>query len=91
MTSKERFDLILNHKSLGSLVVDLASTAVTGIHVLSIESLRKHYGLEKRLVTVIEPFQMLCEVEENLSVIGIDIKDVFGRENMFGIINYGEY
>src|SRR5674476_218499 len=89
MTSKERFDLTVNHKQPDRVVVDLGSTAVTGIHVLSVENLRKHYGLESKPVRVIEPYQMLGEVDQELiSVMGIDVVGAWGMNNMFGIYNH---
>ncbi len=89
MTSKERFDLTVNHKQPDRVVVDLGSTAVTGIHVLSVENLRKHYGLESKPVRVIEPYQMLGEVDQELiGVMGIDVIGAWGMNNMFGIYNH---
>ena len=71
------------------MVVDLGSTAVTGIHVLAVEKLRDYFGLQKRPVRVIEPFQMLGEVDEELQeAIGIDVIGAWGRNNMFGIYNH---
>ena len=64
MTSKERFDAVVNHRQADQIVVDCGATAVTGIHVLAVENLRKYYGLEARPVQVIEPFQMLGMVDE---------------------------
>ncbi|MBV5314612.1 MAG: hypothetical protein JZU47_15030 [Prolixibacteraceae bacterium] len=88
MTSKERFDLTINHKQPDKLVVDFGSTAVTGIHVLAVENLRRHYGLEYKPVRVIEPYQMLGEVDQELiAAIGIDVIGAWGRNNMFGIYN----
>ncbi|HEY3369496.1 MAG TPA: uroporphyrinogen decarboxylase family protein [Prolixibacteraceae bacterium] len=89
MTSKERFDLTVNHKQPDRVVVDLGSTAVTGIHVLSVENLRKHYGLESKPVRVIEPYQMLGLVEEDLqNALGLDVVGAWGINNMFGIYNH---
>jgi len=89
MTSKERFDLTVNHKQPDRVVVDFGSTAVTGIHVLSVENLRKHYGLESRPVRVIEPYQMLGEVDSELvEAMGIDVTGAWGMNNMFGIYNH---
>lgn len=89
MTSKERFDLTVNHKQPDRIVVDLGSTAVTGIHVLSVENLRKHYGLQSRPVRVIEPYQMLGEVDaELMDAMGIDVVGAWGKNNMFGIYNH---
>ncbi len=89
MTSKERFDLTVNHKQPDKVVVDFGSTAVTGIHVLSVENLRKHYGLENKPVRVIEPYQMLGDVESDLiDAMGIDVVSAWGKNNMFGIYNH---
>lgn len=88
MTSKERFDLTINHKQPDKMVVDFGSTAVTGIHVLAVENLRRHYGLEYKPVRVIEPYQMLGEVDQELiAAIGVDVVGAWGRNNMFGIYN----
>lgn len=89
MTSKERFNLTVNHKQPGQVVVDFGSTAVTGIHVQSVENLRKYYGLENRSVRVIEPYQMLGEVDKELiDVMGVDVIGAWGKNNMFGIYNH---
>ena len=92
MNSKERFDLTVNHKQPDKLVVDMGATAVTGIHVLALENLREFYGLEKRPVRVIEPFQMLGEVDQELiDVIGIDVVGAWGKNNMFGVYNHAPF
>ena len=46
MTSKERTLKALAHESPDKTPVDFGSTPVTGIHVLAIEGLRKHFGFE---------------------------------------------
>ncbi|MEI8113963.1 MAG: uroporphyrinogen decarboxylase family protein [Bacteroidia bacterium] len=89
MTSKERFDLTVNHKQPDKVVVDFGSTAVTGIHVLSVENLRKYYGLKYKPIRVIEPYQMLGEVDDELvDAMGIDVVGAWGMNNMFGIYNH---
>ena len=89
MTSKERFDLTVNHRQPEKVVVDFGSTAVTGVHVLSVENLRKYYGLENHPVRVIEPYQMLGLVEPDLQeAMGIDVVGAWGKNNMFGIYNH---
>ncbi len=89
MNSKERFDLTVNHKQPDRIVVDLGSTAVTGIHALAVENLRKYYGLESRPVRVIEPYQMLGQIDDDLmDAIGIDVVAAWGKNNMFGIYNH---
>ncbi len=92
MNSRELFQKTVNHQSPEKMVVDLGATAVTGIHVLAVERLREHYGLAKQPVRVIEPFQMLGEVDEELrQAIGIDVTGAWGRNNMFGIYNHAPF
>jgi hypothetical protein len=89
MTSKERFELTINHKEPDRMVVDFGSTSVTGIHVLAVENLRRHYGLAEKPVRVTDPFQMLGEVDEELaSVLGTDVTGAKGRKNSFGFYNH---
>ncbi len=86
--SRENFIKTINHRQPDRVVVDFGSTAVTGIHVLVVEKLREYFGLEKRPVKVIEPYQMLGEIDgELLSAMEIDVVGLFGRNNMFGIPN----
>jgi hypothetical protein len=87
-TSKERFIETLNHRQPEKVVVDFGSTGVTGIHALIVEKLRDYYGLEKRPVKIIEPYQMLGEVDDELiEQIGVDVIGIYGPKNMFGISN----
>ncbi len=68
------------------LHLDFGSNAVTGIHILTIEKLREYFGLEKHPVKVIEPYQMLGEVEPDLlDAMGVDVIGLWGKNNMFGI------
>jgi Uroporphyrinogen decarboxylase (URO-D) len=90
MTSKERVKESLNHKQTDKVVVDFGSTSVTGIHILAVEKLRNYYGLEKKIVKVLEPYQMLGDLDEELiSVLGIDTIGVFPKNTMFGFPNEG--
>ena len=92
MTSRDLFIQTINHRPTDRIVLDMGSTAVTGIHVLAVERLRDYYGLEKRPVRVIEPYQMLGEVDEELQkVIGIDVVGAWGKNNMFGIYNHAPF
>jgi hypothetical protein len=47
----------INHLTPDRVPVDFGGSAVTGMHVSCVK-LRDHYGLERRLVRVTEPFQM---------------------------------
>ena len=88
-TSKERFDLTVNHKQPDKLVVDFGATSVSGIHVSSVEKLREYYGLEKKPVRVVDPYQMLGEVDSELrEIMGVDAVAAKGRKNSFGFHNH---
>ena len=89
MTSKERFDLTVNHKQPESLVVDFGATSVSGIHVSSVEKLREYYGLKNRPVRVVDPYQMLGEVDiELIEIMGVDAVPAKGKKNGFGFHNH---
>lgn len=87
-TSKENFIKTINHQQPDKVVVDFGTTGVTGIHVLIVEKLRAYYGLEKRPVKVIEPYQMLGEIDSELvRAMELDVIGLFGAKNMFGVPN----
>jgi hypothetical protein len=85
INSKENLQKTLNHQQPDRMVVDFGASPVTGIHVLLVEKLRYHFGLEKKPVKVTEPFQMLGEVEEDLQeAMGVDVIGVSPSSDMFG-------
>jgi hypothetical protein len=87
-TSRQNFIKTINHQQPDRVVVDFGSTAVTGIHVLIIEKLRDYYGLDKKPVKVIEPYQMLGEIDSELTdAMDIDVIGLFSAKNMFGVPN----
>jgi hypothetical protein len=87
-SSRENFIKTINHQQPDRVVVDFGTTGVTGIHVLIVEKLRNYYGLEKRPVKVIEPYQMLGEIDsELLKAMDLDVIGLFGAKNMFGVPN----
>ena len=92
MNSREQFLKTVNHKQPDRVVIDLGATPVTGIHVQTISKLRRHFGLQRKPIRVIEPFQMLGEVGwELIDSIGIDVIGAWGKNNMFGFHNHAPY
>jgi len=92
MNSREQFLKTVNHRQPDRVVIDLGSTAVTGIHIQTISKLRRHFGLQRKPIRVIEPFQMLGEVDwELIDSIGIDVIGAWGRNSMFGFNNHAPY
>lgn len=89
MNSRDNLLQAIAHNNTGKVPFDMGATAVTGIHVKALEKLRIHYGLEKKPVRLIEPYQMLGWVEEDLAeVIDVDVVAAQPRENMFGYANH---
>ncbi len=83
-TGREKLLNSLNHKS-GAIPVDFGGTAVTGMHVTCIAALRNCFGLEKRPVKAVEPYQMLGLIEDDLaSALELDVTGVLPPETMFG-------
>ena len=92
MNSREQFLKTVNHRQPDRIVIDLGGTAVTGIHIQTISKLRRHFGLQRKPIRVIEPFQMLGEVDwELIDSIGIDVIGAWGKNNMFGFNNHSPF
>jgi hypothetical protein len=87
MNSRERIRKALVHKQPDRLPVDFGSSPTTGIHVSVVYKLRQHFGLDKpgTPVKVIEPYQMLGEVADDLKdVMGVDVTILEGKGTFFG-------
>jgi Uroporphyrinogen decarboxylase (URO-D) len=86
MTSKQRLRATLNHQQPDRVCVDFGATAVTGIHVSALTRLRRRVLQDDQYrVKVIEPYQMLGEVDEALRyALGIDVIGAIPRRTMFG-------
>ena len=87
-SSRQNFQKTINHQQPDRVVVDFGSTAVTGIHVVVVEKLREYFGLERKPVKVVEPYQMLGEIDSALlEAMDIDVLGLFSAKNMFGVPN----
>ena len=85
MNGKQRVRATLNHREPDRLAIDFGGTPCTGIHALTVEKLRRWYGLDDHPVRVVEALQMLGEIEEDLrEVIGSDVVALSGPTNIFG-------
>jgi len=91
MTSRERLQKALNHQQPDRVPVDIGGTAVTGIHVSAVTRLRRAVlGDDSYRVKVVEPYQMLGEVDDALcDALGIDVIGLRPRATMFGFENTG--
>ena len=89
-SSRERIKTALNHKDTDRIPVDLGATAVTGISASTLYQLRLALGIARPgdRVKVIEPYQMLGEVDDELRyALGIDTVGLGRRKNLFGFEN----
>lgn len=86
MTSRQRLQETLDHREPDRVPVDFGSTAVTGMHVSIVHRLRQRVlGDPNYMVKVIEPYQMLGEIDDDLrAALGIDVIGVRPRKSMFG-------
>jgi hypothetical protein len=83
--SRERVVAALVHRHPDRIPIDFGATFVTGMHVTCVAALREYYGLERRAVRVIDPGQMLGEIDDELkAAMGIDTHGVFPRVTRFG-------
>jgi hypothetical protein len=90
MNARDRILTCLNHKEPEKLPFDLGSTMITGIHVSSLHKLKVSLGLIQpdEPVKVIEPYQMLGEVDDDLRrALGVDTISLRSETNIFGFKN----
>lgn len=89
MTSRERLEATLNHELPDRLCVDFGAGFQTGMGVSAVHRLREAVlGGSDFRVKVIEPYQMLGEVDEELrQALGLDVVGVHGPGTMFGFKN----
>lgn len=89
MTSLQRLTATLNHTSPDRVCVDLGAAPTTGIAASMVSRLREAVLGEKGYrVKVIEPYQMLGEVDETLrKALGIDVVGLPAPKTMFGFAN----
>lgn len=79
--------MTLNHQEPDRVPLDLSASPVTGMHVSSVYKLRQTLALDPpgTPVRVIEPYQMLGEIQPDLmDVLGVDVVGLSGRNSMFG-------
>lgn len=88
MNSRERIRQALNHTEPDMLPVDFGSSPLTGMHVSIIYKLRKYFSLEDKPVKIIDPYQMLGCIEEDLgNVLGVDVTNLRGKTTILGFKN----
>lgn len=90
MTSRERVVAALEHRQPDRVPVDFGATGQTGISASTLSRLRAALGLPRKPVTVIEPFQLLGEVDPDLrEALRSDVVGIWNPKNMMGVENAG--
>lgn len=87
MRPRERILTVLNHEEPDRVPLDLGGSAVTGMHVSTVYALRQSLKLDppETPVKVIEPYQMLGEIGDDLrKILGVDVIELSSRYTMFG-------
>jgi len=86
MTSRERLQAALDHREPDRVPIDFGATAVTGMHVSIVHRLRQHLlGDPDYRVKVVEPYQMLGEIDEALrEALGVDVVGAGRYKSLFG-------
>ncbi|RKY11652.1 MAG: methyltransferase [Planctomycetota bacterium] len=89
MNSRQRLQKTLNHEPVDRVCVDFGATHVTGISASTLSKVRKALlGEGDYRVKVIEPFQMLGQIDEKLmDALGVDVLGVLPPKTMFGFEN----
>jgi len=88
MNSRQRIQFAINHKYTDKIPVDFGATTVTGISASMVSRLRDYYRLDGKPVKVIEPYEMLGEIRDDLkNKMGIDCIALRGKKNSFGFEN----
>lgn len=84
MTGKEKLKLAVNHQD-GPILLDIGGMPTTGIHCTMVEKMREYYGLEKRVIKILEPLQMLGMVDDDLKeAMGIQTSPLWNAGTMYG-------
>ena len=88
MTPRERVKKAINHQETDRVPIGLGSTMTTGIQASTYAKLRKALGLKNQPVKIIDPFQMLADVEmEVREKVGVDTIGLWLPTNIFGFKN----
>jgi hypothetical protein len=90
MTSRERVRTALDHCQPDKVPVDFGGTVVSGINASMVYKLRKAFNLPEHPVKVVDCYQMLGEIEDDLrEKLHADFAQLIPYTNLFGFRNEG--
>ena len=85
MTSRERVLCALDHRQPDMVPLDFGASPVTGLHASFVFKLRRELGLAEKPVKIVESYQMLGEIDDELaSALNIDIVKPLDYTSLFG-------
>lgn len=88
MTHRERVLRALAHREPDRVPIDFGGTGQTGISASTLYRLRRLLGLDDHPIKIIEPFQLLGEVEDDLlDYLEADVAGLWNRGTLFGLTN----
>lgn len=88
MNSRERIRMTLNHQEPDYVPIDLGGCGQTGMNASTLNRLRKAYGLPEHPIKIVEPFQMLGAIEDDLiEKINSDVIPLWNPTNLMGTSN----
>lgn len=88
MQPRQRLIAAINHQTPDRCPLDFGGTSQTGINATTLYKLRKKLGLPQKLIRIIEPGQMLGEVDEDLRrLVGADVIGLWNPTNFYGYKN----
>ncbi len=88
MTSRERLIKTINHQQPDRVVLDIGATSQTGVSASTLFQLRKSLGLKEKPITVIEPAQILGQIDDDVrKALGIDVIGLWNPANTLGVWN----
>ena len=88
MTSRERVQAALEHRTPDRAPRDFGSSGVTGIAASFVYRLRRELGLPEKPIPIYCPYQMLGEVDEDLRrFMRVDTISMWPAGNLFGFDN----
>ncbi len=91
MNSRQRVQLALQHKEADRIPFDLGGTVLTSIHVNAYRNLRKFLGLPEVEVRMMDVFQQIVEVDDDVrAILGADCRNVAARSSATHKIDVNE-
>lgn len=91
MTSRERLQAAIEHRQPDRCPIDLGSNGQTGMNVSTLYRFRQALGLDSHRLKVVEPCQMLGEIEEDLlKMVHGDVVGLWNTGTFFGFSNRGQ-